>query len=269
MPRKYSDSTSPAELSESVVTLLNLNGSCPNVQGSFYECSNSMQCPKEVENFLNNVLKGYSVVNLKSWKSTFVCKSSSKPQSLDNGDLIADLLQNTKYSGAQSAGQVSESSRATLQKLTTSILGLSDLLVEYKELKKEVESQSSNEVAYLNPLSYFNLSSTSGKIEKLKKQMKKIKRARLHNAELYNRFMCLKTLAYLVSSETQITSLDGYFQEIHQAKYEVNESDPLKDHPEFGLALTKELNPQVVNPPNFFVFDFDATMNFSMPDSMK
>lgn len=52
-----------------------------------------------------------------------------------------------------------------------------------------------------------------------------ILRKRKDNADLYNRYMCLKTIGYIKDSETKQCSIEGYLQMISDCKKKINEAD--------------------------------------------
>lgn len=118
-----------------------------------------------------------------------------------------------------------------------------------------------------NPQSFTDhLSEKISEDEETSLQMfdKKILQARKDNADLYNKYMCFKTIEYIKASETQECSIEGYLKMISHAKKVIHGADQLKDHQKFGVKLTQEINPEIQYPPNFFIFDFDRTINYSV-----
>lgn len=102
--------------------------------------------------------------------------------------------------------------------------------------------------------------------ERLQELQKLILEARVSNANLYNDFMTLKSINYILSSGSakKTPSVEDYLDSMSYARCNIDKNDSLRDHQIFGAHFTQRVNPGMIYPPNFFVFDFDSIINFSL-----
>lgn len=270
MSSQYTAVSKSLELSEYIIQLLQLDQSSSKDEEKFQKCSYSIRCPEQVDAYIKDLTRNQSMLSFKPLKNLFLCGSfshsshTSEKKNSSLSGLLGDSTHQEIFSDIDLVSRQSQKCRSEL------ISGMTKISNYYLESLNLVDKSPSNNFSSQNSDKDISPRSSKNKQNRLKKLQKLITEQKIHNAELYNRYMCLLTMEYILASENIYnSSVEVYLKAINYAKSEINGADPLRNHGVFGLALTAKLNFGIENPPNFFIFDHQNTIDFNVSQGIE